>query len=297
MMRELDLTEDDLRRQLRATEPPERSQRKQPLEIISAQESFRRVRERGPRKYLISPIWPEKTYGATGAEDKAGKSWDQADAGISVATGTPYLNRFPTAVGPVLLFQGEGSEEMFTRRAKAIIEDRGGTESDLDLLRVCYRAPGLTNREHLAQIDAELREFRPILVGIDPLYLSAAGAKGSDLYGMGELFRPIQEITEGAGSALRVTTHWNKTGTGTGPQRFTGVGPGAWGRVLGSASVEKRRTLENGGSEVLLKWEYMGSEISETHFFMRRRVWVDDPNDLNSPMHYSVEVKIGRAHV
>jgi len=44
------------------------------------------------------------------------------------------------------------------------------------------------------------------------------------------------------------------------------------------------------GSEVTLKWEFTGSEIPETEFRIVRRVWADNPEDLESPLHYAVEV-------
>ena len=87
-----------------------------------------------------------------------------------------------------------------------------------------------------------------------------------------------------------MTTHWNKTGEGSGAARFTGVGPGAWGRVLASAEVEQRKTDPDGRSFVSLLWEFTGGEIPDTRFRMQRHVWVDDPDDLGSDMHYEVEV-------
>ena len=93
-----------------------------------------------------------------------------------------------------------------------------------------------------------------------------------------------------ASSTLVVNTHWNQTGEGSGAARFTGAGPSAWGRVLGSAEVEQRQTDPDGRSRVTLRWEFTGGEIADTAFRTRREVWTDDPTDLSSPMHYEVEV-------
>ena len=125
---------------------------------------------------------------------------------------------------------------------------------------------------------------------LDPLYLAAGGGKGKDLYAMGESLQAIQAICQQASAALVVCTHWNRGGEGTGPGRFTGVGPGAWGRVLGSAAVEQRHADPDGRSTVTLLWEFAGGEIPETRFRMRRRVWADDASDLGSAMHYEVEI-------
>ena len=143
----------------------------------------------------------------------------------------------------------------------------------------------------------ELSLHSPRLVIVDPLYLAAAGGKGSDLYAMGEVLTGVQQLCQEAGAALVVTHHWNKTGTGTGIDRMTGVGPTAWGRVLGSGAVTRTATGENERSEVEVEWEFVGSEIPGAEFTMTRRVWFDDPRSLSAPLHYEVEVATGLRHM
>jgi len=125
---------------------------------------------------------------------------------------------------------------------------------------------------------------------LDPLYLAVgvAGA-GADLYAMGTVLSAIQGVCQQAGAALVVVTHWNKTGEGRGAKRISGVGPGAWGRVLASAAVAHRTTSPDGATAVL-GFEVVGGELADTAFRVRRRVWATDPTDLTSPLHYQVEV-------
>jgi hypothetical protein len=189
--------------------------------------------------------------------------------------------------GPVTLFLGEGGRRGMVRRLDAVSASRG-VDPDLDGLRVCYRVPRLTSRDHLAALTAELESYPPRLVVVDPLYLAAAGARGSDLYGMGEHLQEIQLICQRVCAALAITTHWNKTGDGSGASRFTGVGPGAWGRVLASAAVEQSG-VSDGRSAVLLRWEFTGGEIVPSTVRVRRTVWAES-DALDSPLHYEVEV-------
>lgn len=252
----------------------------------------------GPVGHLIEPLWPADAYGVLGAEDKAGKTWVMLDLAASVASGTPWLNEFDVPnPGPTVMFLGEGGERSTIRRLRAIMADRGGDLGDITDLRLCHRVPRLKDRDDLTAIRAELEAHPPRMVGLDPLYLAAAGAKGADLYQMGETLLGIQEIAQEAGAALAVSTHWNKTGVGSGAQRFTGVGPGAWGRVLGSAAVEHRTTEPEGGTSVLLRWEFVGGEIADLTFRMRRQVRAEDPRDLSSPLHYRVDVTDVGDHV
>ncbi|HYZ12240.1 MAG TPA: AAA family ATPase [Actinomycetota bacterium] len=262
------------------------------LEILGLEEVIDRVDRSGAPRFLVEGLWPADAYGVLGAEDKAGKTWAALDLGVSVATGTPWFGRFTCpSPGPVTLFLGEGGERYFLRRLEAISASRALPIVDLiGSVRACFSVPRLRDRDQLAEVRAELEDHSPKLVVIDPLYLAAAGAKGSDLYEMGDVLGGVQRLTQEAKAALVVTTHWNKTGTGSGPERFTGVGPGAWGRVLASAAVERRGQDPDGSSVVLLRWDFRGSEIPDTVFRMRRRVRSDDPRSLTARLFYEVEV-------
>jgi hypothetical protein len=282
---------EDVRARLRPTMRADKPVEATGLPIVGVREVARRVQETGSASWLVEGLWPGDAYGVLGAEDKAGKTWALLDLGVSVVTGTPWLNGFPCpSPGPVLLLLGEGGERAMIRRLGAIAADRGRDLDDLDGLRLSFAVPRLTDRRDLEAVVAELEAHPARLVGLDPLYLAAPAGKGADLYAMGEALYGLQRACQDAGSALVITTHWTKTGEGTGPRRFTGVGPGAWGRVLGSAAVEQRRHGDDGGSEVLLRWEFSGSEIGEQSFRVRRRVRAHDPLDLESALSYSVQV-------
>jgi hypothetical protein len=144
------------------------------------------------------------------------------------------------------VFLGEGGERAMVRRLRAICAHK---HLDLEqlaarrLLRLCLRVPKLTSGDELAAVAGELAAHPAALVIVDPLYLAVAGAAtGADLYGMGAVLAGIQAVCQRAGAALVVVTHWNKTGEGRGAKRISGVGPGAWGRVLASAEVAHRST-------------------------------------------------------
>jgi hypothetical protein len=254
-----------------------------------------RVQAAGPPTWLIQGVWPRDAYGVFAAEDKAGKTWAILDLAASVAAGAPWLGHFlcPPS-GPVLVFLGEGGERAMVRRLQAICAHK-----HLDLeqlaarrrLRLCFRVPKLTSGEELQAVAGELHAHPAALVVLDPLYLAVAGAAtGADLYGMGAVLAGIQGVCQQAGAALVVVTHWNKTGEGRGAKRISGVGPGAWGRVLCSAAVAHRTTNTDGASTVVLAFEVVGGELADTSFRVRRTVRAEDPADLASPLHYAVEV-------
>lgn len=261
------------------------------LNIRDAREVAAYVDALPPPSYLFRPVWPSDAYGVLAAEDKAGKTWAMLDAAISVASGTPWLGAFPVErAGRVLAFLGEGGERKMVRRARAISAARGIRFEDLPL-RLAFRVPQLSSAYHQQLIAEELAAHPDtVLTIVDPLYLAARGAKGSDLYAMADHLGPIQETAQDAGSGLVISTHYNKTGDGKGPKRITGVGPGAWGRVLATFHVEHRATLPDKTSDVILAFQFRGDEIPESDLRLRRRVRAENPDDLASPLHYATEL-------
>lgn len=258
-----------------------------PLAEVAAE-----VDARPPRPWLFNPVWPSGDYGIISAEDKAGKTWAILDAAISAAAGLPWLGYFPCdAPGPVLVFLGEGSDAKIVRRMRAIGESKGLTTREVDALPIlaCFRAPQLSSAQHRTIIAATLAEHRPVLVIVDPLYLAARGANGADLYGMGALLGEVQQVAQQYGAGLLISHHWNKTGEGKGHHRSSGVGPGAWGRVLISVAVLTSHTDPvTKETAVRLRWMFKGDEIAEDEHTFVRKVSADDPTDLNSRLHYTI---------
>jgi hypothetical protein len=258
-------------------------------------EVLARVQATGPPTWLIEGVWPRDAYGVFAAEDKAAKTWAILDLAVSVAAGDPWLGHFgcPPS-GPVLVFLGEGGERAMVRRLQAICAHKHLDLKELArarLLRLCFRVPKLTSGEELQAVAGELHEHPAALVVVDPLYLAVAGgATGADLYAMGAVLSGIQAVCQQAGAALVVVTHWNKTGEGRGAKRISGVGPGAWGRVLASAGVAHRTTGPDGASTVVLAVDVIGGELADLAFRVRRTVRAEDPADLASPLRYQVEV-------
>ncbi|MDA2805728.1 AAA family ATPase [Nocardiopsis suaedae] len=282
-------------------EPPDGPDAAQPqaapdlggLVIRSLAEVAADVDSRPPRPFLFEPVWVAGDYGVLAAEDKAGKTWAILDAAVSCASGLDWQGQFPCrAPGGVLVFLGEGSDAKMLRRIRAIGMHKGLTREQVDALpiRLCFRAPQLNDKAHLSLIAADLDEYSPALCIIDPLYLAAGGANGADLYAMGAMLGSIQAVAQANSASLLLAHHWNKTGEGKGHHRSSGVGPGAWGRVLIAVSVLNARTdPQTTETTVRLKWSFKGDEIPETDVNLVRRVVAQDPTDLTSPLKYSIE--------
>lgn len=248
------------------------------------------VDAQGPRRWLLRGVWPAGDYGVHAAEHKAQKTWNTADLVISVASGTPWLGAIPVdSPGPVLMFVGEGGKANTVRRLRAVATARDLIAEQLPIV-VCVRAPHLGDRTHLHLLAEQVKTQQPALVTIDPLYLSAAGANLADLYAMGALLEAPQRICQAAGAALWIVTHFNRK-PGGGAARITGAGPAEWGRVLISADVSSRVT-EPGtrASVVVTELRVVGGEVPDRTLLLRRRIWSDDPDDLDAALHVECTV-------
>jgi AAA domain/Bifunctional DNA primase/polymerase, N-terminal len=259
-----------------------------PLTFTPIADLIRQVEARGPRRWLVRRVWPAGAYGVLAAEPKAGKTWKAYDLAVAVASGTPWLGHVPIdTVGPVVIFAGEGGDGNVVRRLRGIAKSRGVCLEALPI-EVCARAPHLNNDAHIAALQARVLQLKPVLVILDPLYLSAAGAKGSDLYGMGELLERAQLVCEPHGAALLVVHHHNRNREVNGSRRMSGAGPQEWGRVLISARVIVRRRTPQDGTESVTELDIEGGEVPDTRLVVHRTIRAVDPDDLDSSIEYEI---------
>ncbi len=268
--------------------PPAEQATAQPtLTFLTIKELRDRVQAAGPRRWLLRGLWPGGDYGVHAGEMKAQKTWNTADLAIAVAAARPWLGHIPVEdSGPILMFVGEGGEANLLRRLDAIA---GELPIDDLPITVCARAPHLSDRVHIGLMADQLDRVRPKLVTLDPLYLSVGGAKGSDLYAMGELLERPQHLCQEAGTALWVATHLNRK-EGRGAARITGAGPAEWGRVLVTATViSRRKDRASQETTVITELDIIGGEVAGGTLRLTRRIRADQPADLDSPLHYHVE--------
>jgi hypothetical protein len=142
-----------------ARQPNGHDRAKGALEFHTLPELRKRTADQGPRRWLIRGLWPAGTYGVHAAEQKAQKTWNSFDLAVSVASGTPWLGKFPIDdPGPVIIFAGEGGEGDVLRRLDGIATDRDLTTDELQIA-ICAKAPHRGPRP----LPAAARRTRPSL--------------------------------------------------------------------------------------------------------------------------------------
>jgi hypothetical protein len=120
--------------------------------------------------WLVDSLWTHQAVGLVAGHAKLGKSWLALDFAVSVATGTPVLDRFAVNdPGPVLLFPAEDSPTAVRDRLAGICRHRGVDLAGLNVWVIESSILRLDSREDCDALGATVEEFRPRLLILDPL--------------------------------------------------------------------------------------------------------------------------------
>jgi hypothetical protein len=151
-------------------------------------------------KWLIEDFWTAQSHGIIGGEPKTSKSGLALDMAIAVASGKPFLGQYPVhTAGPVLVVQEENAQWMVQDRMRKLArlhrligdesyrEERAGPGSlgkktielefpaDIPLRLLNNYGIDLTMEEDRDMLEEEITRVRPVLVILDPLYLTFGG--------------------------------------------------------------------------------------------------------------------------
>lgn len=154
--------------------------------VLTQREMLRRYSE-DETQWTVTEWLPEASCGLLVAPPGNYKTWILSALGFSVATGRPFLGRYPIAgKGPVLFIQQEDPWEMLQSRLACMfpqLAPTGGKKGpyeldcrfteELDELPIYWytdRRLSFADKAALAGMEQKIVELRPRLVMIDPLY-------------------------------------------------------------------------------------------------------------------------------
>lgn len=259
------------------------------LALRSMPELAASLERAGPRVWDVEGVILHGQYGILGAMWKAGKGWDAIDLNVSMASGTPWLGRYPCPNrGPAVLYPGEEDDHELKRRLAAVAKARDLDWRDLEI-HVAQRTPRLSRAEDLDMVRRDLERVGPRLTTLDPLYHAAAGGDSANLFKMGELLAEASDLARAADCSLLGVTHYNRDRTREGSERFTGAGAAEWGRFLIAAELISRRDVD-GWNEVTRRLEVIGTSIAGFTVTVTRRIRELDPGNPDSELLYEVDV-------
>jgi predicted transcriptional regulator len=169
-------------------------------------------------RYLIPGLLAAGQPGGIFGAFKTLKTSLAADLMISLASGTPFLGRFPvTAPGRVLFLSGQSGLAALQSIARRICAQRGLCLESLDNFMLSPDLPRLDRPADVKALQQLVEEKRPVCVVIDPAYLAMGSDNSRNLFAMGQLLRPLAELCESTGCTILVAQHCKRSSKIGGP--------------------------------------------------------------------------------
>jgi hypothetical protein len=227
-------------------------------------------------RWLVEDIWTAESHGIIGGEPKTSKSTLALALGLSVASGRPFLGRFPVhTTGPVLVVQEENSDWVMQDRIARIASSYGlipkdarrstdvrdpgliggsrvielSFPHDLEFFLVNHAGLDLTAEDHQEALIADIEKIQPVLLILDPLYLMLGSANENESHQLRPTLSWLLKLRYNYKLALCVVHHFRKQTQGM------GVAVRAGQRLMGNATlhgwVESSLYMEVGESDDL----------------------------------------------
>lgn len=226
--------------------------------------SFMAMSMEAPR-WLVKDIWTAGSHGIIGGEPKTSKTTIALALAVSVASGQPFLGRYPVSTpGPVLFVQEENAPWMIQDRARKIAASAGlirkrdaltrparrddlarkgrvvvelDFPEDLPLRFLNNFGYDLDVEEHREMLEAEVAEIRPALVILDPLYLILGSADLDKAREVRPFLKWLMHLRYEYQCAIALVHHFRKSpAAGNASGWGNGGGGRAGQRMLGSTT-------------------------------------------------------------
>ena len=172
------------------------------------------------QKWLIKDWMPESTILFVVSPPAGHKTWMLLDLAVSVASGSPFLGRFPVLDdGPVMIIQQEDFHGQTVERLSLITHNRLGIKADGELVDLPPNLPIYVHPDRKLRFDdakvveslrRQIEKIRPKLVIIDPLY-STVDADDYMKAAAGQMFA-LKDIRDKYGTSFVIAHHTKKGG-------------------------------------------------------------------------------------
>lgn len=196
--------------------------------------------------WLIEGFWARRSHGIVAGEPKAFKSTFTLDLAVSVASGAPFLGKYPVnEPGPVIIVQNENTEWLMKDKTEKVITHRGlvgkverlndntlhiDFPPEIPLYFINQQGYMLDNPEHQKAMETIIEKIKPVLVIFDPLYLMFEGDINS-ARDLNPVLNWLLRIKNEYKTGVMLIHHYNKG---------SGISGGSWKkgqRMLGSTTL------------------------------------------------------------
>lgn len=179
------------------------------------------------REYLISPLLVAMEPCIVAGGKKQLKTSMMLDAGISLATQSPFLGCFTVSRSlKVGMMSGESGPATLQETARRIAETKGFFLADIANLIFAATVPRIEVQEHLDGLREFIGQHRLELLILDPAYMCMPGDEAGNLFKQGRLLGTVTELCSEMKCTL-ILVHHTKRPYGN-PFRPPELGDIAW---------------------------------------------------------------------
>ncbi|QPJ61684.1 MAG: AAA family ATPase [Candidatus Nitronauta litoralis] len=119
--------------------------------------------------WQIEGLWAHAGVGMVTAQEKAGKTWLMLTIALCIASGTPFLGRFPVRQGPVIVYTPEGDRKDLQDRIDQLSRRMGIELAGLDFFTAEMNGLCIDSPAHQETIMNAIQGVGASLVIFDPL--------------------------------------------------------------------------------------------------------------------------------
>lgn len=162
--------------------------------------------------YLIDQMLVARQPCVLGGTKKCLKTTIMLDLAISLATGKPFLGKFPvTRSCHVGVISGESGIAAIQDTASRICTSKNIQLGDITTLTLSTDIPRLDDADHLDAVDRFIKKTDAEVIVIDPTYLAMSGSDAGNLMSQGERLARVNEVCQRNNSGLILVHHNTKT--------------------------------------------------------------------------------------
>lgn len=220
--------------------------------------SYRDLMSRPTKRtsWLVDGIWSDEAHGMMAGEAKSYKTLLCLDLAVSVASGTPFLGKFPVpSIGPVLIVQEENQEGDIRDRLMRITASRNIGPALRKKLTIDFGADlpiavrnntgfSFINEDDMKELEKYIRANRPKLIIFDPLYLLTPGLNENLSADMTPILNDLLRLKQKYGCGIMIVHHYRKPATDGQPRSTRSAdrvsGTGVFHRWIASAVYVER---------------------------------------------------------
>ena len=175
-------------------------------------------------RWLVESLWGRAAVGFVAGQPKLGKTWLGLDLALSVATGTPCLDRFAVGdPGDVLVYLAEDHPTVVRKRLAGLCRHRGVSLEHVPLHVITAAALRLDLERDRGRLEQTVRKIQPRLLLLDPL-VRLHRRDENHAGDVAELLTFLRDLQRAHDLAVLVVHHMRKNAAGRAGQALRGSG-------------------------------------------------------------------------